>query len=1048
MSDPSRHPIAIVGVSAIFPGSTDANAFWSNILASTDLLTDVPPSHWLIEDYYDPDRSAPDKTYAKRGGFLPTVDFDALTWGVPPSLLPATDTAQLMALIVAQKVLEDAFGSQFKDMDKDRMSCILGVTSAQELLNNMVSRLQRPVWVKSMRDAGLGEDEVQDIADRIADHYAPWQEATFPGLLGNVVAGRIANRLDLGGTNCVTDAACASTFSALHMAINELSMGDSDVVIAGGVDTMNDIFMYMCFSKTPALSPTGDCRPFSDQADGTMLGEGMAMVALKRLQDAERDGDNIYAVIKAIGSSSDGRSKSVYAPVSQGQAKSIRRAYDRAGFGADTVELIEAHGTGTKAGDAAEFGGLQMVFEETGRTDRQWCALGSVKSQIGHTKAAAGAAGLFKGVMALHHKILPPTAKVDRPNPDLHIDTSPFYLGTQARPWIRSSDHPRRAGISAFGFGGSNFHVALEEYTGTQRPGRLRTWSHELVLLAADSASELSAQAASLSETATDLRFEAWHRSQTWRGGAHRLAVVASSLDELKDLLKTAAELVAKGKPRSTPNGIHYGHGTTDGQVAFLFPGQGSQRIDMGATVAMNLDAARAAWDLSADLPMGTQGDHTVALHTVVFPRSAFTDAQRESQAQTLTLTQWAQPALGAASLALLNVATSLGLKADHVAGHSFGEITALQAAGLLGATDMLRVARKRGELMAEAARIDGTMTAVAAPIERVRDLLDQWKLADPLDGGVVIANHNHSQQVVLSGPTLAIAAVEQRLEAAGITARRLKVATAFHSPVVSDSTVPFAAFLDDIDIQTPTMQPPVTVWSNATAAPYDTAPDSVRAALSAQLAQPVRFVEMIEAMHDAGARTFVEVGPGHVLTKLTDRILRGRDHLAVSLDRKGRDGLHQLLDATAQLLAAGLDLRPTALWDGYKAPADPALWVKPKLAVPINGANVGKPYPPAQGAAGRPAPNPKRAPVLVEKVVEKVVEVPVEVRVEVPVAASGAGQADGSWLMAYQEVQRQTAEAHAAYQRAMSDSHTAFLKAAETSIMGLATLGGQMPQA
>ncbi|MEC8024965.1 MAG: beta-ketoacyl synthase N-terminal-like domain-containing protein, partial [Myxococcota bacterium] len=318
---PSQTPIAVVGVGALFPGSTTETGFWSDILAGNDLVTDVPAGHWLIEDYYDPDPSAPDKTYANRGAFLPEVYFDPLAFGVPPNIMPATDSAQLLALIVAQRVLQDAANGQFASIDKERISVILGVTSAQELLGSMVSRLQRPIWEKALRDAGLPESQVVECCQRIADEYVPWQESTFPGVLGNVVAGRIANRFDLHGTNCVTDAACASTFSAISMGVNELRLGQSDMVITGGVDTMNDIFMYMCFSKTPALSKSGDCRPFSDQADGTMLGEGIGMVALKRLEDAQRDGDRIYAVLKGLGSSSDGRAKSVYAPVSEGQAR-------------------------------------------------------------------------------------------------------------------------------------------------------------------------------------------------------------------------------------------------------------------------------------------------------------------------------------------------------------------------------------------------------------------------------------------------------------------------------------------------------------------------------------------------------------------------------------------------------------------------------------------------------------------------------------------------------------------------------------------------------
>ena len=425
---PKHSPIAIVGLGALFPGSTDANGMWRDIVAGKDQLTEIPKAHWLIDDYYDADPKAPDKTYARRGGFIPEVPFDPLEHGMPPNVIPATDTSQLLGLIVAKKLLEDATSGQFPDALRERTSVIIGITSAQELLVEMGSRLQRPIWVRALREHGLPEDEVQKVCDRIAGSYTPWQENTFPGLLGNVVAGRIANRLNLGGTNCVVDAACASAFGALAMGVQELHLGSSDFVITGGVETFNDIFMFMCFSKTTALSFSGDCRPFDAKSDGTMLGEGIGLIGLRRLEDAERDGNAIYAVITGIGTSSDGRAKSIYAPVAAGQAKALRRAYEASGFGPDTVELIEAHGTGTKAGDAAEFGGLRTVFGESDRKDTQWCALGSIKSQIGHTKAAAGAAGLIKATLALHNKILPPTIKIETPNPALKIEETAFYL--------------------------------------------------------------------------------------------------------------------------------------------------------------------------------------------------------------------------------------------------------------------------------------------------------------------------------------------------------------------------------------------------------------------------------------------------------------------------------------------------------------------------------------------------------------------------------------------------------------------------------------------
>jgi acyl transferase domain-containing protein len=339
------------------------------------------------------------------------------------------------------------------------MSVILGVTSSQELISYMVGRIQDPFWRKALRDNGIPQDIEEKIVADIKSLYLPWHESAFPGLLGNVVAGRIANRFNLGGTNCVVDAACASSLAALNTAVCELQLHRCDSVIVGGADTLNDPFMHMCFSRTPALSLSGDCRPFAKSADGTLLGEGISLFVLKRLHDAERDQNKIYAVIRGMGSSSDGRSKSIYAPVSTGQAKAIRRCYEFAGYTPDTISFIEGHGTATDAGDIAEFNGLKLVFgdESLGKEEKQWCALGSIKSQIGHTKAAAGAASLFKVAMSLRDKVLAPTIKVDEPNPHFDIESSPFYLNTITRPWLKPTGHPRRASFSSFGFGGTIF---------------------------------------------------------------------------------------------------------------------------------------------------------------------------------------------------------------------------------------------------------------------------------------------------------------------------------------------------------------------------------------------------------------------------------------------------------------------------------------------------------------------------------------------------------------------------------------------------------------
>jgi acyl transferase domain-containing protein len=947
---------------------------------------------------------------------------------------------------------------QFTELDRTRASVILGVTSGQELLGAMASRMNRPMWLQGMRLAGVPEDVALAACDQIADLHPAWQESTFPGLLGNVVAGRIANRLDLGGTNCVTDAACASSFSALSMGVNELYLGDSDLVIAGGVDTMNDIFMYMCFSKTPALSQSEDIRPFSDKADGTMLGEGIGMVALKRLEDAERDGNHIYCIVNAVGASSDGRSKSVYAPVSEGQARALTNTYAKAGYQPDTVELIEAHGTGTVAGDAAEFGGLELAFNGSGRADRQWCALGSVKSQIGHTKAAAGAAGLFKVVMALHHKVLPQTAKIDQPNPRLDLKASPFHLNTTTRPWVRPSDHERRGSVSSFGFGGSNFHVAMSEYVGPGvRPPRLRTTDVELVVLQGADGTDIVAQAREHLGACSTKGYLEWlaHSTQAAYDPSAdaRLAIVTTDGNDLETKLLAAIERIVADPTTafSTPTKVHYGMGAHTGGVAFVFPGQGSQYLGMGSGLATQFDEAIAPWNVAADLDWDSD-----TLQSVVFPVTRFEDGAREQQDAMLTATQWAQPAIGATSLSYLRVLRQIGLEATHVGGHSFGEITALHASGVFSEADTLRVARRRGELMADAARTPGAMTAVAASIEDVRSLVEQSGIE------VVVANHNHHSQVVLSGPTTAIDEIEALLGSATLTFKRLPVATAFHSPVVSGASGSFTQSLDSINFGSAA----IPVYANETAAVYPTGDAAIRDQLGRQLANSVRFVEMIQAMYDNGARTFVEVGPGSTLAGLVDRILDGDDHAAIALDKKNASGLGAFLGGLAQLAARGVAMDLGTLWNEYADIENPADIVAPKLAIAINGANHGKPYPP-EDLTELVGPNSVRsdappAPLTPAAVAPQPVPTPLAAAAPTPdrpqsmvtpqppvpaiVHANGAAPSTGV-LAAYQSVQQHTAEAHAEYLRSTAEAHAAFMTASQQGLAVLGQLaGGSVP--
>ncbi|MET8569203.1 SDR family NAD(P)-dependent oxidoreductase [Streptomyces sp. NPDC004783] len=1114
-------PVAVIGAGALVPGATDTAGYWRIVTGGRDLITEVPASRWLVADHYDPDPSAPDKTYARRGAFLPEVDFDPLAYGVPPANLTATDTAQLLALMVADQALADAGG--LGTVDRDRVGVVLG-TAALELLPHMYGRAHRPLWLKALRESGMAEPEAQAVCDRISAHFSPWQESTFPGLLGNVVAGRIANRFDLHGINHTTDAACASSLAALSTAVGELALGRADLVISGGVDTGNDVGMFLCFSKTPALSRTGDCRPFADTADGTMLGEAVIMYALKRLSDAERDGDRIHAVIRGVGTSSDGRSAAIYAPLPDGQARALRRAYEQAGYGPDTVELVEAHGTGTKAGDGAELTALREVFTATGRTDGRWCAIGSVKSQIGHTKCAAGAAGLLKAVLALHHKVLPPTIKVDRPVAAAADPDGPFYVNTAARPWVRSAGHPRRASVSSFGFGGSNFHVTLEEYvpagTAARPAPRRRTVPDELVLLSGSSPSGLVPPEAEDTRTLAAIARDS-HRTFS-PADPLRLAVVATGVEDLRDKCAEALARIRRdpGTPFSTPTGVRYAAGDTGpGRIAFLFPGQGAQYVGMGADLAMLSPAAQAVWDRLG----GTAFDGR-PLHRVVFPPPAFTDEDRAADAARLAATEWAQPALAVHALALLEVVSGLGLRPDCVAGHSFGELVALHCAGALDAEALVGLARRRGELMRDAAGTPGAMLAVAAERDRVTEVL-----AGAASGDIWPANLNSPRQVVLSGTEEAVARAERAFAAQGVGTRRLATSAAFHSPLVARAGEPLAAYLRTV----PFTEPRTEVYGNADAAPYPSPPDEVRDRIAGHLTAPVLFQDQIEAMYAAGVRTFVEAGAGAALTGLVGQILGDREHAAVALDRPGRSGVTTLHTALGELAVRGVPLDLDPLWAPYALPGPAAKERAPRMTVKISGANHGRAYPPPapdpSAPPPEPAPRPGAAPAPARPTTDApVVPMPahdsaaahdstpvydsthaddstpvydsapayhptpaheatsaydsVPARGTAPVpgprapeygtehaygaeppygpgpvpgapspyaAEPAAGPGDG-WYAAVESVQRRTAEAHAACQRMLTDSHVAFLRMTENTLAAMlgAPAAGGVPDA
>lgn len=924
--------IAIVGMGCLFPKAPSLADYWQNIRDGVDCITSIPATHWRPEEYFDADPKSPDHTYAKRGGFLSPYHFNPMEWGIAPNSIEATDTSQLLGMVAAHMALTDAGYGPGRDFDRSRVNCIMGITGALELVIPLGARLGHPIWKKALRDAGVDETVAKDVVDRISSSYVGWQEASFPGLLGNVVAGRIANRLDLGGTNCVVDAACASSLSAIHMAMLELQTGRCDMAITGGADTFNDIFMFMCFSKTPALSPTGNARPLSQDADGTILGEGIGTVILKRYADARRDGDRVYAVITGMGTSSDGKGQAIYAPSSAGQTFALNRAYAEAAVTPRDIQMVEAHGTGTKVGDAVEIKALTDVYRAAG-TDR-WCTVGSVKSQIGHAKAAAGIAGVIKTAMSLYQKTLPPTIKISQPVKDL--EASPFLLSTKARPWIVDESTRRRAAVSAFGFGGSNYHCVLEEAdhpkTYSIGGGRTQIFSysaHDRNGLTTALQNDLK----SLTGDWQQLRLVAKKRRAAFnRKDAHRLSFVVTRDQELTATLlieKCLQNLVTNAARENwqTPDGIIYDSRIDVVKVAGLFPGQGAQYPGMLQDLACDAPEFQESLTVANRINKSTaSGD----LSDVVFPPTAFTDVERQKHIDLLTATQHAQPAIGAVSVGALKIMTRFGLGLDVSLGHSFGELPALFAAGVISEEDLHVLAAARGRCMGELTGDRGSMLAVQAERSIVNELVKT------VGDGIVIANENTPKQWVLSGTTEAINRATAVCQNQKIAFKSLNVAAAFHSTLVADASSEFAKELGKVDWHPAKCQ----VLANVTADIYPADVKSGKKLLAKQIGSPVKFMDAVQKAYELGARVYVEIGPDRRLAGLTSQILdQKNDVTIISLDqsRGKKSGAIDLAACLAQLATRGVSV-DLNLWD--QAFDESSVVAIPKFAVPICGAN------------------------------------------------------------------------------------------------------------
>ncbi len=868
--------VAIVGMAGRFAGAPDLASFWRLVRDGRNAFGPVPADRWDAAAFHATSGRDADRTTAPAGAFLDDVrTFPALAFGIPPRRVEVMDPQQRFAIEVAIEALEDA---GFKLGELPRSTGVYVGITAHEF------RLLHGARVTAMMMASGAFGEAPEDAAALAravERVIPPRPFSAPGVLGNMCAAAIAQELDLHGPAYTLDAACASALVALADAATQLRTGHIDVALAGGAYLQLNPEHYIAFSRIGAMSNAGVCRPFDAQADGFVQGDGVGMVVLKRLDDAVRDGDRIYATLEGVAMNNDGRGDGPMAPVAEGQIEVIRAAWRDAGLDPARLGHLEAHGTGTTVGDRTELEGLRAAFPGAHAV-----ALGSAKANVGHTMSAAGIAGVLKAALAIHHQQIPPLANFEASNDDLPLSAA-FRIPTALEPWTRAD---RLAGVSSFGFGGTNGHAVL----GAPPEVAAAPEQAELVLLAAADEASLRTYAAAIARAVRDdaratvagvAAGLARRRRQAARAG-----IVARTVEDLLQAL----DALAAGS--TLPRHAHWGTAPSEPlRLAFLFPGQGAQRIGMLRDLARRFPVV-ASTLAAQEVVLADQ--LPAPLTHLMWPELQHKPVSAEAAATALKATEVCQPAMLAAGLALDALLASVGVRPQVVTGHSLGEFAAAVVGGVLSAEDAAGFVARRGRAMAALPGDTGAMVAVMASVDDVRPLLV---------APAVIANENHPRQVVVSGSTHAVLATQAAADAAGLRTVRLEVSHAFHSPVL--------ASLDSASILgTTRLHPPTTpVASGIQRSPYADA-EEARAVFLEHATRPVVFTSALSQCLDAGANAFLQVGAGGPLASFARGLpgdLRGVWTLASLEDD---DGGVSLLDTLAQLWVAGAQLDPSAI--------------------------------------------------------------------------------------------------------------------------------------
>ena len=856
--------IAVIGMAGKFPGAPNLAAYWENLRGGVESIT-----HFSEHEIDAPPSISQSPQYVRARGIMEGVDlFDAEFFGTNPREAEYTDPQHRLLLETAWEALEDA------GCDSERFAGSIGVFAGcslnSYLLHNLASN-----------------------PEFLADFLSSQQMGAHPSLLGNdkdFLVTRISYKLNLRGPSVVVQSACSTSLVAVCQACQSLLNFQCDIALAGGVSVTFPQKRGYLHEEGGIVSSDGRCRPFDAAAQGTVFGDGVGLVVLKRADEALRDGDPIHAIIRGFAVNNDGSTKVSYmAPSVDGQAEAIAAAHALAGIDVSTIRYVEAHGTGTSLGDPIEVAALNNAFR-AGTSERQFCTLGSVKGNVGHLEAAAGVAGLIKTILVLQHGEIPPTLHFSQPNPRIDFAASPFRVSSVLQPWP-ASDMPRRAGVSSFGVGGTNAHVVLEEGP-PAAPMAVPAAAPQAQLFV------LSAKTAPALDEATNrlVQYFQLHPELPLADVAYTLQTGRRAFRHRRAWIgRTAAETVELLAAKKSPKVLSSDTGNRKGSVAFLFPGQGAQQVGMGRDLYETHPVFRAQVDLCCDLLAPQLG---LDLRQVLYPA----DAGKKEAQERLMQTSLTQPALFVVEYAWAQVWLSLGVHPQVMLGHSLGEYVAATLAGIFTLEDALHLLAVRGRLIQSMP--PGTMLAVVLPEEDIAPLLTD---------GLSLAAVNGPRLCVVSGPDETVAAFRKRLSAQGTSSRELKTSHAFHSAMMDPILAEFEAEVRRVPRQKPRI--PIVSSLHGRLATDDEWTDP--AYWSAQLRHTVHYVHSVSYLLGETGLALLEVGPGQTLTTLARQNpakLPGQATIHSSPRTCQESETEELLSAAGQLWLAGVDLDWRAL--------------------------------------------------------------------------------------------------------------------------------------